>query len=142
MYLLRWYPRSQNQDPSTSLGAGSGATGFGHACWFSVVQGENGKTGTPSSAVSHVRARNKARTWGTELFALRSFVLCGVFAFRVRCSRATEIERYCREVAVTFFAPRGTGKYPVRVRTLSLLPLSSAVTWTRRKLVSVLGLVE
>ena len=42
-----------------------------------------------------------------------------------------------------FFATGATGKYPVRVRTVSLLfPLVPAVTSTRRKPGSVVGLVE
>ena len=42
-----------------------------------------------------------------------------------------------------FFATDVTGKYPVRVRTVSLLfPLAPAVTSTRRKPGSVVGLVE
>ena len=50
---------------------------------------------------------------------------------------------YFLSAAAPFLATRTTGKYPVRVRTVSLpSPLASAVTCTRRKPGSVVGLVE
>jgi hypothetical protein len=55
----------------------------------------------------------------------------------------TAAEPYFFWLGATGFAVRTVGKYPVRVRTVSLpMPLASALTCTRRNPGSVVGLVE